>query len=225
MKTFILALLAVAMMGTPAWADHHGEGMEASMDGGMHKDMPDMKMDAVAEVGKPAPEFMANDINGNHVMLSLLKGQTVVLEWTNHECPYVNKYYSSGTMQALQKEATGDGVIWVSIVSSAKGKEGYTTSEEARTIMEEQGAHPTYKVLDTDGTIGHLYGAKTTPHMFIINKDGILVYSGAIDDSNSFKPETLAGAKNYVREALTSLKEGKPIEVSSTQPFGCGVKY
>lgn len=128
-------------------------------------------------------------------------------------------------MQKLQKEVTDDGVIWISIASSAKGKEGYTSPEEAKAIMEEQGAHPTHKILDVDGSIGHLYGAKTTPHMFVIDQNGVLVYSGAIDDNNSYKPETVEGAKNYVREALKSLKEGKPVETSSTQPYGCGVKY
>ncbi len=206
MKNFILAALAAL-----------------SLSGGAHAE--EMKMDAVVEVGKPAPEFMANDINGDHVMLSALKGQTVVLEWTNHECPYVQKHYGSGNMQKLQKEATDDGVVWISIVSSAKDKEGYTSPEEAKTIMEQQAALPTHKILDVDGTIGHLFGAKTTPNMFVIDKDGILVYSGAIDDNNSFKPETIEGAKNYVREALASLKAGKPVEISSTQPYGCGVKY
>ncbi|OIN87182.1 MAG: thioredoxin family protein [Alphaproteobacteria bacterium CG1_02_46_17] len=206
MKNFILAALAAL-----------------SLSGGAHAE--EMKMDAVAEVGKPAPEFMANDLNGDHVMLSALKGQTVVLEWTNHECPYVQKHYGSGNMQKLQKEAADDGVVWISIVSSAKDKEGYTSPEEAKTIMEQQAALPTHKILDVDGTIGHLFGAKTTPNMFVIDKDGILVYSGAIDDNNSFKPETIEGAKNYVREALASLKAGKPVEMSSTQPYGCGVKY
>lgn len=128
-------------------------------------------------------------------------------------------------MQALQKEATDDGVIWISVVSSAKGKEGYTTPEEAKAIIEEQGAHPTHKILDADGAIGHLYGAKTTPHMFVIDKDGILAYAGAIDDQNSFDPATIKGAKNYVREALRNLKEGKAVETPTTPSYGCGVKY
>lgn len=180
---------------------------------------------AAPEIGKPAPEFMANDTNGNHVMLSALKGKTVVLEWTNHECPFVKKHYNGGNMQALQKEATADGVVWVSIVSSAKGKEGNTTAEEANKIMVEQKAVPTHKILDESGAIGTLYGAKTTPHMFVIDKNGILAYAGAIDDKSSADPEDIKTAKNYVRAALADLKAGKPVETPATNPYGCGVKY
>ncbi len=180
---------------------------------------------AAPEIGKPAPEFMANDTNGQHVMLSELKGKTVVLEWTNHECPFVKKHYGSGNMQALQAEATKDGVVWVSIVSSAKGKEGHSTAEDANKITAEQKAVPTHKILDESGDIGKLYGAKTTPHMFVIDKDGILAYAGAIDDKSGFDPEEIKTAKNYVRTALADLKAGKPVETSSTNPYGCGVKY
>jgi len=180
---------------------------------------------ASPEIGKPAPEFMANDTNGKHVMLSELKGKTVVLEWTNHECPFVRKHYGSGNMQALQKEATADGVIWVSIVSSAKGKEGNVTAEEANKITADQKAFPTHKILDEDGTIGKLYGAKTTPHMFVIDKDGVLVYAGAIDNTPSADPDDVKTVKNYVREALADLKAGKSVTTPSTNPYGCGVKY
>lgn len=178
-----------------------------------------------AEVGKPAPEFMTEDIKGEHVMLSSYKGKIVVLEWTNNECPYVRKHYDTGNMQKLQQEATKDGVVWISIVSSAKGKEGNVSPQEAQTIIDKEKAFPTYKILDESGAIGHLYGAKTTPHMFVIDQNGILAYSGAIDDNESFKPATVTGAKNYVREAIDALKAGKPVPTSQTQPYGCGVKY
>jgi len=180
---------------------------------------------AAPEIGKPAPEFMANDTNGRHVMLSELKGKTVVLEWTNHECPFVVKHYGSGNMQALQAEAAQDGVVWVSIVSSAKDKQGNVTAEEANKIIADQKAVPAHKILDEDGKIGKLYDAKTTPDMFVINKEGILVYKGAIDDKSGFNPEEIKDAKNYIRAALNDLKAGKPVEVSSTKPYGCGVKY
>jgi len=180
---------------------------------------------AAPEIGKPAPEFMANDTNGKHVMLSELKGKTVVLEWTNHECPFVVKHYGSGNMQALQAEATKDGVVWVSIVSSAKGKEGNVNAEEANKLIADQKALPTHKILDESGEIGKLYDAKTTPHMFVIDKNGVLVYQGAIDDKSGFDQEEVKTAKNYVRAALADLKAGKPVEVSSTKSYGCGVKY
>ena len=180
---------------------------------------------AAPEIGKPAPEFMANDTNDKHVMLSELKGKTVVLEWTNHECPFVVKHYGSGNMQALQAEATKDGVVWVSIVSSAKGKEGNVNAEEANKLIADQKALPTHKILDESGEIGKLYDAKTTPHMFVIDKNGVLVYQGAIDDKSGFDQEEVKTAKNYVRAALADLKAGKPVEVSSTKSYGCGVKY
>jgi peroxiredoxin len=180
---------------------------------------------AAPEIGKPAPEFMANDTNGKHVMLSELKGKTVVLEWTNHECPFVVKHYGSGNMQALQAEATKDGVVWVSIVSSAKDKEGNVTAEEANKLIADQKAVPSHKILDESGEIGKLYDAKTTPHMFVIDKNGVLVYQGAIDDKSGFDQEEVKTAKNYVRAALADLKAEKPVEVSSTKPYGCGVKY
>lgn len=180
---------------------------------------------AAPEIGKPAPSFTATDTNGKSVALADLKGKTVVLEWTNHECPYVVKHYGSGNMQALQAETTKDGVVWVSIVSSAKDKEGNVTAEEANKLIADQKALPSHKILDESGEIGKLYDAKTTPHMFVIDKDGILVYQGAIDDKSGFDQEEVKTAKNYVRAALVDLKAGKPVEVSSTKPYGCGVKY
>lgn len=186
---------------------------------------------AAPEIGKPAPTFTATDTNGKTVALADLKGKTVVLEWTNHQCPFVVKHYASGNMQALQAETTADGVVWVSINSSAKGKEGNTTVEEANKIIADQKALPTHKILDESGEIGKLYDAKTTPHMFVIDKNGVLAYAGAIDDKSGFDPEEVKTAKNYVRAALADLTDAKlakadnPVEVSSTKPYGCGVKY
>lgn len=180
---------------------------------------------AAPEIGKPAPEFMGQDVNDKHVMLSELKGKTVVLEWTNPDCPFVKKHYDSNNMQALQKEATDDGVVWVSIDSSAEGKEGHYPASELAKIYEDKGAHASHLMIDASGEIGKLYDAKTTPHMFVIDKEGILVYQGAIDDKSGFDPEEVKTAKNYVRAALADLKAGKAVEVSSTKPYGCGVKY
>lgn len=180
---------------------------------------------AAVEVGKPAPDFTGTDTNGAEHTLSDFKGKTVVLEWSNHGCPYVVKHYGSGNMQKLQKAAVEDDVVWLTIVSSAEGKQGYTTPKEANVLMDEVGSHASARILDPEGTIGKLYEAKTTPHMFVIDKDGTLVYAGAIDSNNSFDPATIDGATNYVEAALGSLKDGTPIEVSSTKPYGCGVKY
>jgi peroxiredoxin len=180
---------------------------------------------AAPEVGKPAPEFMMDDTKGEHVMLSAYKGKTVVLEWTNPDCPFVHKHYDGGNMQALQKEATADGVVWISIDSSAKGKEGNYSADELNKIYADKKANFSNLLIDETGTIGELYGAKTTPHMFVINKDGTLVYAGAIDDKSGTDKEETKTAKNYVRAALSDLKAGKPIETPSTNPYGCGVKY
>lgn len=180
---------------------------------------------ASAEVGKPAPEFTGTDTNGVKHSLSQYKGKTVVLEWTNPLCPFVVKHYESKNMQGLQKEATADGVIWLTIASSAEGQEGYLDGKASNDYMTKEMSAPTARLLDPSGAIGHLYGAQTTPHMYVINAEGTLVYAGAIDDNNSFKQETIPGAKNYVMAALKDLKAGKPVEVASTKPYGCGVKY
>lgn len=180
---------------------------------------------ASVEVGQPAPDFTAIDTNGVEHSLSNFKGKNVVLEWSNHECPFVVKHYNSGNMQKLQKQATDEGVIWLTIVSSAEGKQGHVTPEEANKIMEEAGVNSTARFLDSSGEIGKLYGAKTTPHMFVIDKEGVVAYAGAIDSNSSFKESSIEGAKNYVMAALQSLNAGEPVEVASTNPYGCSVKY
>ncbi len=180
---------------------------------------------AAPEIGKAAPEIIATDTNGNPFKLSDHKGKIVVLEWTNHECPFVVKHYGSGNMQAAQKKASEHGVAWVSIVSSAEGKQGFVTAEEANKVIAESGASPTVKLLDPSGEIGKTYDAKTTPHMFVIDMEGNLAYAGAIDDNASPNPATIEGAKNYVLAAIDDLKAGKAVETAQSAPYGCSVKY
>ena len=208
MKSVILPALALLAFALPA----HAEEAKAPAA-------------TTAVVGQAAPDFKGTDTNGKEQTLSQYKGKTVVLEWTNPECPYVVKHYDSGNMQALQKEATADGVIWLSVASSAKDKEGYYDAAASNKYMTEKKSAATARIIDADGTIGHLYGAKTTPHMFVVNPEGTLVYSGAIDSNDSFKPETISGATNYVREALKSIKAGTPVQTASTKSYGCSVKY
>jgi peroxiredoxin len=178
-----------------------------------------------AKVGTAAPDFTLTDTNGKKQTLSSYKGKLVVLEWLNHGCPFVKKHYSSGNMQALQKEYTAKDVIWLSIVSSAEGKQGFQSNAEHNAAMKATGAAPTAILIDSDGTVGHLYGAKTTPHMFVINKKGELAYAGAIDDKTSTDAEEVKTAKNYVRASLDSLLKNKTPKVASTQSYGCSVKY
>jgi peroxiredoxin len=180
---------------------------------------------AAPEVGKPAPDFTATDSNGKTVRLSDFKGKIVVLEWTNDGCPFVQKHYSSHNMQSLQKDETSKGIVWLSIVSSAPGSQGYVTGPEANELTQSRGASPTAVLLDPEGTVGHLYDARTTPHMFIVNKDGILVYMGGIDDKPTANPADIANAKNYVRAALDEVMAGKPVQSAVTRPYGCSVKY
>ena len=180
---------------------------------------------AAPDIGAPAPDFTATDINGNEFKLSDHKGKTVVLEWTNHQCPYVMKHYETGNMQKTQAVAKEQGVEWVSIVSSAEGRQGNTTAEEAKAILEQQGATVTTKILDPSGTIGGLYDAKTTPHMYIIDAEGMLVYAGAIDSNPRWFKGSVKSAKNYILAALDNIAAGEPIETPSTRAYGCSVKY
>ena len=191
----------------------------------MAEDMATEAVQTKAEVGQPAPDFTVTDVDGAEFKLSDLKGETVVLEWTNHQCPYVIKHYDTKNMQTTQREAGKHGVKWVSIVSSAPERQGHTTAEEAKKIIEEAGAIITTKILDESGEIGQLYGAKTTPHMFIVNPEGILVYAGAIDSNPSPRKSTVKDAENYVLAALHSLQAGEPIANPVTSPYGCSVKY
>jgi len=180
---------------------------------------------AAAVVGQPAPDFTLVDSHGARHTLSALKGKTVVLEWVNFECPFVGKHYGSGNMQALQKEYTGQGVVWLSINSSAEGKQGHFAPDEINARMKERGAAPTAYLIDTDGTVGRAYGAKTTPHMFVIDARGTVAYAGGIDDTPSTDQADVKTAKNFVRSALDEVLAGKPVTTASSAPYGCSVKY
>ena len=180
---------------------------------------------AGVSVGQPAPDFTGIDSNGNQHTLSQYKGKTVVLEWTNHDCPYLKKHYNSGNMQTLQKQATADGVIWLSVISSRPGKQGHVSGAQANKLTQSRNAAPTAVILDETSEIGLLYGAKTTPHMYIIDNTGQLVYMGGIDSIPSKDEADIAGAKYYVRVALVAMAAVKVIEDSVTRPFGCSVKY
>jgi peroxiredoxin len=176
-------------------------------------------------LGRPAPDFQVQDFDGRTRSLSEFRGKTVVLEWTNDGCPYVGKHYNSGNMQRLQKEATAAGVEWLTIISSAPGFQGYLTAPQAKAWKAKVGAHSSDVLLDPDGKVGRAYEAKATPHMFVIDKAGNLVYMGGIDDRPYADPASLKGATNYVEAALTDLKAGRPVATPVTRPYGCSVKY
>jgi len=173
----------------------------------------------------PAPDFKGTDANGNTQTLSRYRGRFVVLEWANQGCPFDRKHYLSGSMEALQKEWTAKGVIWLSVISSAPGEQGYVTPAEERAYLQRMHAAPTAAILDPTGKIGRLYAAKTTPHMFVIDPAGKLIYQGAIDDKPTSDQADLKTAHNYVTAALEEAMAGKPVETAVTRPYGCSVKY
>jgi len=179
----------------------------------------------VPAVGQPAPVFVATTSDGTQISLDGLRGRIVVLEWTNHECPFVRRHYESGNMQALQKDATGAGVVWLTVISSAPGEQGFVSGAEADALTRSRGASPSAVVLDPTGDIGRAYAAKTTPHMFVIDAAGTLVYMGAIDDQPRNAGADPAKADNHVRTALAAVKTGLPVSPAITQPYGCSIKY
>lgn len=176
-------------------------------------------------VGAAAPDFSVTDSKGKTQSVSQYKGKTVVLEWFNPGCPFVVKHYGSNNMQKLQEEFTGKGVVWLTIDSSAPGKEGHLTAEQAEKQITDWKMKSTALLLDPDGKAGQAYGAKNTPHMFIISPEGKVIYQGAIDSKPSAKPEDIAGSTNYVKVALDESMGGKPVSNASTKPYGCSVKY
>jgi peroxiredoxin len=180
---------------------------------------------AAPEVGAPAPAFTLTDSNGQAHSLSDFQGKFVVLEWLNHGCPFVVKHYESGNMQNLQKEYTGKDVVWLSIVSSAPGKQGHMSPEETNAAKAEKGSAATAVLLDEDGTVGKLYDAKVTPELFVINPEGALVYAGAIDDKKSVDVADVEGAVNYVKQALDEALAGQSVSTPKTDAYGCSVKY
>jgi peroxiredoxin len=194
----VLAIPVFALLVLPAWA---------------------------ARVGDKAPDFTATDSNGVQRSLSQYAGKYVVLEWHNNGCPYVRKQYNSGNMQKLQKEWTARGVIWLTVISSAPGRQGYVTAAEENAYLKQMNASPTAALLDPTGALGHLYDAKTSPHMFIINPSGRLIYDGAIDDKPTTDLADVATATNYVSQALEEAMAGKAVTVATSRPYGCSVKY
>jgi hypothetical protein len=180
---------------------------------------------ASVSIGEPAPDFALNDLTGATHRLSDFQGKTVVLEWNNPDCPFVQKHYNSGNLPGLQKSAMADGVVWLLINSGAAGQDGNYPPAELQSWLKKEGSAPTAYLLDPQGKVGRLYAAKATPHMFVIAPNGEVVYDGAIDSIRSAKISDIAKATNYVASALDALKAGRPVEPASTQPYGCSVKY
>jgi peroxiredoxin len=180
---------------------------------------------SAARVGDPAPDFTGTDSNGQTHKLSEYRGKYVVLEWTNNGCPFTRKHYTSGNMQNLQKEWTAKGVVWLTILSSAPGAQGYMTASAENAYIARVHADPTAALLDPTGAIGHEYDARTTPDMYIIDPSGKLIYAGAIDDHPTTDPSDIPHSTNYVSNALTESMAGQPVQTSYTRPYGCSVKY
>lgn len=180
---------------------------------------------AEPKVGGPAPAFTAVDSNGKTVNLNDFKGKTVVLEWTNDGCPYVRKHYGAGNMQALQKKWTDQGIVWLSVISSPPGEQGFADAARANRLTADRKAVPSAVLLDPKQNVAKAYGALVTPHMYIIKPDGVLAYAGAIDDKPTARNADLKDARNFVDQALTELKNGKPVSTTNTRAYGCVVKY
>jgi len=178
-----------------------------------------------AKVGSEAPSFTLTDTNGTEHSLSDFRGKFVVLEWLNHDCPFVVKHYESGNMQKLQREHAENDGVWLSVVSSVPGKQGYVTPEEGNKLAEEKNAAPAGILLDTEGSVGKMYGAKTTPHMYVIDPEGKLIYAGAIDDKPTTNLSDVEGAHNYVMAAISQAKAGQEVVNPTTVAYGCSVKY
>lgn len=178
-----------------------------------------------AEIDKPAPGFTLVDVEGNEHSLNDYEGKFVVLEWVNFDCPFVRKHYEGKNMQKLQKEYTEEGVVWLSICSSAEGTQGYYDTAEIKKRIKNHDAAMSAYLIDESGKVGRMFGAKTTPHMYVINPEGVLVYAGGIDDRPSTSKADLVGATNYVSEALDAAMNGKEIKTKVSRPYGCSVKY
>lgn len=177
------------------------------------------------QIGSPAPDFTVTDTTGKTQKLKDYAGKIVVLEWYNKDCPYVRKHYDSKNMQSLQANAKKSDIVWLTIISSAPGKQGHEAPSAAQKTASQEGSQATAILIDDSGKIGKSYSAKTTPHMFVISKEGNLVYQGAIDSNSSSNPKTIPNSTNYVSAALDSLQKGEPVKVSQTKPYGCSVKY
>lgn len=180
---------------------------------------------AKPQVGAAAPTFQGMDTSGAKRTLEEFRGQYVVLEWTNHDCPFVKRHYRTNNMQALQKEAGGKGVAWLSIISSAPGRQGHVDAAQADALTRDRDAAPSHVILDPAGDIGRLYDARTTPHMFVIDPEGKLIYMGGIDDNATTWGDDVADAHNFVRAALNEAMAGKAVSKPVSRPYGCSVKY
>lgn len=180
---------------------------------------------AAPVVGQPAPNFTLADSNGRPVSLSDFRGKTVVLEWNNPDCPFVRKHYGSGNMQRTQAAAREGGAVWLSINSSAPGNQGHMNGAQANASVASSNARPTAYLLDPRGVVGRTYDARTTPHMYIVNRAGVLVYAGGIDDKPTANPADIPGARNHVLAALSEIRAGRAVSVATTRPYGCNVKY
>ncbi len=180
---------------------------------------------AQATPGRPAPVFTLTDLDGRKLALPELRGKYVVLEWTNPSCPFVQKHYTTGNMQSLQKRFAADGVVWLTINSTTASHREYLKPAEQKAWLQQQGAAPSIAALDADGTVGRAYGAKTTPHMYVIDPQGVLMYAGAIDDKRSANPADVKTANNFVVQAFAELRAGKAVSAASTPPYGCSIKY
>lgn len=182
-------------------------------------------LSVAAGPGQDAPAFTLSDAQGKSVSLSDHAGKTVVLEWVNFDCPFVRKHYGAGAMQALQKEAVAKGVVWLSVGSSAPGKQGHFVDKALQKRLAKETWAGTSYLVDADGKVGRSYGARSTPQMVVIAPDGKVAYAGAIDDKPGSDAEELKGARNYVRDALAALEAGKPVDPATTVPYGCTIKY
>jgi peroxiredoxin len=180
---------------------------------------------ASARVGAPAPDFTVTDASGKTQSLSAYKGKIVVLEWNNPECPFVRKHYGAENMQSQQAEAAKDGVVWLTVNSGAAGKQGHMDPTAATAYVAKVGGKESAYLIDADGKVGHAYDAKTTPHMFVIDKDGVLRYMGGIDSIASTEVDDIPKATQYVKQALGEIEAGKHVSVSTSEPYGCSVKY
>lgn len=177
------------------------------------------------EVQQAAPDFTAPGADGRPIQLSAYQGKVVVLEWTNHDCPFVKKHYESGNIPKLQKEAAAQGVVWLQVISSAPGQQGHVDAATAKQVNAYRDAKPAGIVLDENGAVGRLYGARTTPHIFVIDQQGKLAYKGGIDSIPSNRPEDIAQAEPYARNAIQATLKGQQVAKANTQPYGCSVKY
>jgi peroxiredoxin len=184
-----------------------------------------LNLAAAPEVGAPAPDFSVIDTKGEVWTLDHLKGKTTILEWTNHDCPYVRKHYDSGNMQRLQHKAAEEGVVWLTVISSAPGKQGHVSPEQADELTVSREAAPVAVLLDESGEMGGAYGASTTPHLFMIDPEGTLIYMGGIDDRPTSDVADIEGATNYVDQALAELAAGDALSTPVTRPYGCSIKY